>query len=426
MVIVDSPVAASYDDLQSLPALFEAVSNGTVPERGSSWQALRALFQATEVGLVNLGELAAAAVNRLRAGDEPGATRCLEWMVGFGRVWNELAWLVQDFSPLGQEDGPHVLAVVSSPSWRHLVNVERELAQELKPLAESPSAVQWKRHVLRYAMLQRASLEYSCVDGAPSGYEDFVRPEAVREAVRERQLPGETVFMQFRAAHQMPELLIQVVNDHLERAVDALGHAQEQEAVPLLRRADRLLDAVVRMTDLLVDQMTTEEYHGIRVALGLTSGSHSVGLHFELMRDLYPALARKSQDGSREIQHLTRTIGLHIDRWRLGHINLPRTNLGGAETGTRSLTGSPDALQTVARMREAGRSRDPYAQTERPFRATDWTSEAPPLAEIERRLLGDVARHTQERFRDVQDRTGRYSGSPGFSAPPKRCPNRPN
>jgi hypothetical protein len=77
-------------------------------------------------------------------------------------------------------------------------------------------------------------------------------------------------------------------------------------------------------------------------------------------------------------------------------------------------------------MREAGRSRDPYAQTERPFRATDWTSEAPPLAEIERRLLGDVARHTQERFRDVQDRTGRYSGSPGFSAPPKRCPNRPN
>ncbi|MEU6355388.1 hypothetical protein ABZ896_39775 [Streptomyces sp. NPDC047072] len=375
---------------------------------------------------MNLGELAAAAVNRLRAEDEAGAARCLEWMAGFGRVWNELAWLVRDFSPLDEEDGAHTLAVVDSPSWRHLVNVERELAQELKPLVDSAQAVQWKRHVLRYVMLQRASLEYSCVGGAPRGYDDFVQPEAVRAAVRERQLPGDTVFMQFRAAHQMPELLVQVVNDHLERAVDSMGDEEERRAVPLLRRADRLLDAVVRMTDLLVDQMTTEEYHEIRVALGLTSGSHSAGLHFELMRDLYPALARKSQGGSHEIQRLTRTIGLHIDRWRLGHMNLPRTNLGGADTGTRSLTGATDALQTVARMREAGRSRDPYSQADRPFRATDWTSDTPPLSEIEGRLLADVAQHTQERFRDVQDRTGRYAESPGFSAPPKRCPNRPN
>ncbi|GGY02182.1 hypothetical protein [Streptomyces minutiscleroticus] len=420
---VEPEVAVSYDELQSLPALFRAGSGGPGP--GTRWQALRALLQATEVALLNLEELAAEATVRLRQGRGAEAVRSLEWMVGFGRAWSELAWLVRDLAPVDEDGGGHLLAVTASPSWHRLTLAEKELALELKPLADHPEPCEWKRRLLRYVMLQRIGVEYTCVGGAPSAYEDFVRPDAIREAVREKRLPGENLFTPFRAAHQMPELLARAANDHIGRAVEEIEGGRADRALPLLGRADRLLDAVVRLTDLLVDRLTTDEYHAIRKALGRTSGSHSVGLHYDLMRDLYPALARASQHRDEEIGLLARTIGLHIDRWRLAHVDLPRTNLGGAGTGTRSLTGSPDALRTVARMRETGRERDPYAHTGRTFCATDWDSDVPPLAEIERRLLGGIAGHTQERFQDVQERTGRYAGPSGFAPPPKRCPARP-
>ncbi|MFF7332767.1 hypothetical protein [Streptomyces sp. NPDC008150] len=423
---MESPVAASYDDLQSLPTLFKAATSDPAPARGSVWQAQRALFQAMEIGLVNLEELADEATARLRDGRPRAAERSIGWMVGFGQLWAELAWLVREVAPLDDTPGGHALAVADSPSWRRLAHAERELARELKPLADGPGDFAWKRDVLRYAMLQRVALEHACVGGAPYGYREFVRPDAVAAAVHEKRLPGETVFLQFRAAHQMPELLVRVVNDHLERAVDEIKRGHSDVAADLLARAEPLLEVTARMTDLLVDRMNTAEYHEIREALGLTSGSHSVGLHFDLMRDLYPALAHASAGQPDAVRRAARSIGLHIDRWRLGHVNLPRTNLGGAGAGTRSLTGSPDALRTVAKMREAGRARDPYANDGRPFRATEWESDVPPLAEVERRLLGEIAQQTQERFQDVQARTGRYADPSEFTPPPKRCPARPS
>lgn len=423
---MESPVAASYDDLQSLPALFRAATSDPVPGRGSVWQAQRALFQAMEIGLANLEELADEATARLRSGRPHAAERSIGWMVGFGHLWSELAWLVRELAPLDPDAGGHALAVADSPSWRRLAVAERELARELKPLADGPDEAAWKRDVLRYAMLQRVALEHACVEGAPFAYREFVRPDAVREAVHERRLPGETVFLQFRAAHQMPELLVRVANDHIELAVHEIKEGNSDAAAVLLGRAERLVEITARTTGLLVDRMDTAEYHEIREALGLTSGSHSAGLHFNLMRDLYPALAHASAGQPDTVRRPVRGIGLHIDRWRLGHVNLPRTNLGGAGAGTKSLTGSPDALRTVAKMREAGRARDPYANGARPFRATEWESGVPPLAEVERRLLAEIGRRTQDRFPDVQERTGRYADPSEFTPPPKRCPARPS
>jgi hypothetical protein len=409
---VQPPVAASYAELQSLPRLFAAVRQEPKPKPGTEWQAVRALFQAIEVTLVNLEILALKATSRLADGDEEGATRALEWMVCFGRAWEDLAWRIGDVGPLEPPQG-HRIEVMQSLNWRALTGAEKSLVRELKVRADEPGPHAWGTPMLRYVMLQRVAMEYSAIDGAPHGYAEFVRPEGTRAAVLERTLPGDTVFMQFRAAHQLPELLVDVVNDHLELAIN-------RPETGILHRAERLMDGVVGLTEILVPRLRTEEYHDIREALGLTSGSHSVGLHFHLMRDLYPSLAKATKDAPNEVRLLIRSLGRHIDRWRLEHINLPRTNLGGAGTGTRSLTGSPDALQTVAKMREAGRARDPFSPQDRPFRATAWESDLPPLAEVERRLLTEIAQETQNRFTDVQDRTGRYADPPGFAAPPSR------
>src|SRR5690606_31507689 len=48
-----------------------------------------------------------------------------------------------------------------------------------------------------------------------------------------------------------------------------------------------------------------------------------------------------------------------IFQWRDEHLHLPRNNLGGG--ATKSLTGSPDAVTAVRRMRDAARTSDPMA-----------------------------------------------------------------
>ena len=104
------------------------------------------------------------------------------------------------------------------------------------------------------------------------------------------------------------------------------------------------------------------------------------------MRDLYPALARrifKDYDSSHEadaiLYGLIRSIGVHLDRWRLAHVALPRNNLGGAGTNTRSLAGASDSLTTVTGMRVRARTNDPLRPVGDSSPATDWSSDAFPM-----------------------------------------------
>jgi hypothetical protein len=428
--------ATSYAELQSLPALMSVVKSPSAPPPGSNLQAVRALLQAIEVGLVNLQFLAQRAAIDASAGNVAALSDRIDWMNGIGKAWSDLAWRAQEVSPIAPARGSALVSIADSPNLRRLQQAERLLADALTPLvnevvtghhagtlADFPS-----RTLLRYIMFERIGIDYSVVPLA-SSYVDFVQPEAIRSAVLERTVPGDTVFMQFRAAHQMPEILVDAANDHIEAALGCIGDHSYLEAAALLQRVDRLLDAVVLLADILVDHLDTDHYHEIREHLGVTSGSHSVGLHFHLMRDLLPALAAAvekvvddpkagSSAGIAELRIYARSIAKHVDRWRLSHMNLPRTNLGGAGTGTRSLTGSSDALQTVARLRERAPGR---TGNETLFKATDWTTLIVPLSTIEQRLLRNIASRTKERFPDVQSRSGRFADPPDFRPPPSRA-----
>ena len=57
-----------------------------------------------------------------------------------------------------------------------------------------------------------------------------------------------------------------------------------------LRCANILATGMTAAMPVIVDNLVTADYHEIRENLGLTSGSHSVGLHFHLFRDLYQQL----------------------------------------------------------------------------------------------------------------------------------------
>jgi hypothetical protein len=428
------PIARTYAELQSLPRLLDATRMSPKPEPGSADQAVRALFQAIEVTVVNLEHLAWQAGAQARSSSVADVVSTLDWMVSFGRCWVDLAWRIGDVCAAAGPAGAEPAALRSSPNWSLLCLAENDYARALDPLVRrvekgehDPQLADLSRLLIRYMMQERVGLEYACSPNPYPEYADLVHPITIRAAVLEYELPAGTVLMQFRAAHQMPEILVEAANDHLQAAIEHIAGGRFASSLSILRRADRLLDATVALTDLLVDRLTMDAYHEIRAGLGLTSGSHSVGLHFHLMRDLAPALQAVIDDklGSAAetetmavVQELVRSIIRHVDRWRLAHINLPRMNLGAAAAGTRSLTGSPDAIGTVTRMREQAHAvRQPDGPSAR-FRATDWQGATDlAMADIERRLLAVTAKRTQERFGDVQNRSGYFAGSPDFRPP---------
>ena len=188
------------------------------------------------------------------------------------------------------------------------------------------------------------------------------------------------------------------------------------------------MDAIVKVAGVLVDNLKIDEYHTIRENLGLTSGSHSIALHYHLMRDLYPQLWRAADRGLAStagplvqiVCDQVRTIGNYLDRWRLIHLGLPRNNLGGFGTGTRSLTGAPDAVSLVSRMRERGRELKSSGPSHQAIHATDWDADSLALAPIERLLLEAVARRTKQAIPDVQNRSGYFAQTSSFKAPEER------
>jgi hypothetical protein len=239
----------------------------------------------------------------------------------------------------------------------------------------------------------------------------------------------DTVFMEFRTAHQIPEILVDSVNDHIERSLAFIDKGEILSALPVLTRAQVLLDCSIRTLDLLTENLRQDEYHAIRKYLGLTSGSHSVGLAYHLMRDLYPALAHQLAGrpphnvDEREwdlLRESGRSIGLRLDRWRLAHLNLPRSSLGETTTGTRSLVGSRDALQTVSKLREHSRRMDPLLQQDPQVHTTNWGWGSYPLVNLENLILAEIAYVTHTRFSDVQERQGRFEGPPRFRPPSRR------
>jgi hypothetical protein len=227
-----------------------------------------------------------------------------------------------------------------------------------------------------------------------------------------------------------------------------------------LARASVLSDGIMASVPPMVDSLSTADYHQIRENLGLTSGSHSVTLRYHLFTNLYEELwealgahltgrapgeaepdavihaveasdAVAARDGQAQLLQLIvgqcLALRAFVLQWRDQHLHLPRNNLGGSYT--RSLTGSPDAVKAVERMRDTARHRDPLqplaqargvdgeADPERGGRLASYLHSE---ASLDSAILEATGRATQQRFRDVQERLGYFATRSQFTPPPKR------
>ena len=289
-------------------------------------------------------------------------------------------------------------------------------------------------------------------------YEDFTSAQVIRRAVNEPALRGDTYFMQFRGLHQIPETLGAEINDRLADAIADVRAGRLRHAIEQLGSARALAEVVDACLPPIVDSLATSDYHNIRENLGLTSGSHSICLRYELFTHLYqelwatiaPTLRTSSDEPSEQVELLgmlnavargrfddpylgdvhallVHCIALRsfIFNWRAQHLHLPRNNLGGEET--KSLTGSRDAVKTVENLRNAALDKDPVLRIARewglgPHRGAQPAVTAYIRSEeaLDSHLLRATGLLTQGTFTDVQDRTGYFAQRSSFAPPRPR------
>jgi hypothetical protein len=472
-------IADSYDDLQGLPVLRAARQRAPVPR--ATWDsAMRALLQSTEIALLNLSDLlgrSADDVHHLRF--EAAATK-LTWARGFHRILVRLSLCP---SRLGIAPPPQgsvtYLHLADSPALQGYVGaLEHFDAEVLEKVMEgrlaaerviaddslgSPTYV--LLHLARICSHESTIWEEGLAEVPVSvsrTYCDFVAAAILREAVQHPALRGDTFFMQFRGLHQIPETIGEEMNDRIETAIVDLRGGYTRQAIEHLGSARALAEVVDACLPPMVDSLATSDYHRIRENLGLTSGSHSICLRYDLFTHLYQQLweavvqrvtgrtldtcdedelHRALHDCARDRFHddtageahalLGHFLALRafIFNWRAQHLHLPRNNLGGE--GTRSLTGSHDAVRAVQQMRDTALAHDPAGRTAQrwcggasadvPRPVTAYLS-SPRALDVY--LLGATGHLTQHSFTDVQERTGYFAQRSGFVRPRARLAER--
>lgn len=470
-------IAESYHDLQGLGVLAAARAAYPLP-KASAASTLRAVFQAVEIGLLNLADVMRRAADDIEGGRPDAAVVKLFWARGFHRLLTRLGMIPQQLGLMSECDGPSgVLRIRESPAFVEYLAALRRfdagvLAQQEAGTLHLDEAIADRTldsvqfnlvHLARICnhestVWERSLAEVHVPAPVPS-YETFVVASGMRDAVYDRVLTGDSFFTQFRGLHQIPETLGEEVNDRLEEAIRDLRGEHLPQAIEELSRINVISEGILAALPPIADNLSTSDYHQIRENLGLTSGSHSVCLRFHMFTHLYEqlweelkALASRTRepaagadiDGIREADRqrdndqrawLLHTLSdqclrlrAFIGQWRDEHLNLPRNNLGGDYT--KSLTGSPDAVQAVKHMRDSARGRDPMAPLARarhlvsvdPDAANDGelTRYLDSTASLDSRLLSVTGRITQRRFEDVQQRLGFFANRCPFSPPPRR------
>lgn len=471
-------IAESYYDLQGLRVLDAAREAHPVPA-ASPESTLRAVFQAIEIALLNLSDVVSRAARDVAQDSLNYATVKMFWARGLHRVMVRLSMMPGQLALIDHDAAKElVLHINESPAFQEYVEVLKEFDRCVLcqvdsgalDIASTLADRSLEDAQCNFLNLVRISNHESTIwennlaavraPSESSSYSEFVLSNSMRDAVYDRILKGDTFFTQFRGLHQIPETLGHEVADRLEESIRSIRTGQLQMAAEHLRCVNILMEGVLASVPPMADSLATSDYHQIRENLGLTSGSHSITLRYHISLHLYEQLweelvaylagqpvsdgsegvalqaarhaeQRRFQDPQAWLVHLLidnclqlRTL---VFQWREQHLHMPRNNLGGEST--RSLTGSPDAVEAVKRMRNAARTKDPMLPLARLRGVEDGysSSSAQPLSHylesrssLDSRLLATTGSITQRRFKNVQERLEYFAQRSDFVPPPRR------
>ncbi len=470
-------IAEQYSHLQALHVL-EAIKEMHPLPKASYESSIRAIFQATEVALLNVADLVSRATVDVRSRQFGAAMVRMSWVRGFHHVMVRVSMMPSQLGGMLNTTGmSSELRIMASPAFQMYFESLRHFDSEMLGCiasGELPIESLLSEHTLDNSLLHLLHLTRICnhettiwennlstvvIPLLVSSYEEFVIPQGIREAVYDTKLEGDTYYTQFRGLHQIPEILCAEINNHIESSIQQIRAKFLQDAYEHLSYANILSEGILASLAPLTDNLTTSDYHKIRENLGLTSGSHSVNIHYHLFRDLYSQLwdelakyllegqeqlhsepdilkalrqvdLKRFEDHSAFLAHLLANELLKLRtftyEWRNGHLHLPRNNVGGSYT--KSLTGSPDAVETVKKMRDIALTKDPMQPLvdARDLAGVSGNVTNTPLtfyfgtqASLDKEVLEKTGDITKERFKHVQERTGIFAKKSPFVPPPK-------
>ncbi|MBJ7311122.1 hypothetical protein ACFOLJ_20640 [Rugamonas sp. CCM 8940] len=274
-------------------------------------------------------------------------------------------------------------------------------------------------------------------------YQRIIQNEEVREAVTCVDLNDPTCLMQFRAYHQISEVLVGLVNEVASDVIVALL-ADDEEVFAYQARSlglcSKLLQVVTDNIRPIVRTLSPKAYFAIRPALGITSGSHSHNLRKGLFLTIYPSLAKAlrlqlaemdealaaddgriqqiavallRQSGDPRAEILRHVVYMHqyVRTWRDEHIQFVKTQIGVSPadvTPTASISGAENAAVTANGFRQAHKN-DPIAPL---YEALLGKPPVPPLPIVHKGGFDEHMAHftavaVQEMYADVQARAQR-------------------
>lgn len=454
-------VLSNYELLHGTPYL-----DATAAHRMGSAHAdaIVALWRAAEICWLNLDVLAQRSIADLDAHEFGQAAVKMQWINHFQTTLYDLSQRLvlldqgsQDGAALSCQQSSAQLA--QSVSMSRLHSYLRERCPEnlddfsTKDLDDPGRFLFFHAFVNEtYTNIWRAGFDAVRVPGlvtdegesAAALYERVVQPSVIADAVHSVDLKEVTYLMQFRAYHQISEVLVKLVNEWLCHAIEALLQPESAPSVDLvdtLRLCNELLALVVGNIRPIVRTLSPKAYFEIRPALGTTSGSHSHNLRRGLFQTVYPLLAKslrlrlsgfderqsaddegvyqqaravlttRPQQLEAEVVHQSVRIFQHVRTWRDEHMQFVKTQIGVSHsdaTPTASISGAENAAQTADRFRSV-HAKDPMAPI---YKAVTGRPPAPPFAllaegSFDAYMANRTAEAVQFMYADVQARAHR-------------------
>lgn len=398
-------VLAGYTDLHALDRLEEA-NAGIDLSHNHKAANIRAVLQAAEIGLLNIQDLNTRIVKDIASGNLGDAEEKYRWVSSLSQTLHSLSLLSAKLPVTGKGCQTSLMHSPSAgPTLESLKSVHRSIkgaglmecdAISTHDIHESGRNLSHHAFVdTTYTDLWMNSLKELHIPGleplngeAPQDfYRRFVGTEPLKYAVNELDQKGDNFLRQFRAYHQMSEVLVHQANhliaDSIRIVLDPNGNLlQAQEN---MNTALDILEVMNQNVVPILRNLSVNKYQDIRGSLGITSGSHSPNIKHGLFQPLYELLTEAVKLRVMELQpykeeslkekmvaimddptrnHHTHEqytllkqaheLHLALRTWRDLHMQFVKTQIGlspSDATPTASISGSPSAIKAAHGMR---------------------------------------------------------------------------
>jgi tryptophan 2,3-dioxygenase len=399
-------VLASYADLHGLDRIDEAKQGMDLSDNPKAAN-VRSVLQTCEIALLNIRDLSNRIVTDINAENIGDAEEKYRWVSAFQKTLQSLGMLESSLPVAGKCTE---ISVTDSPSCgtalEDIESIHKALAgagfvdanhishhnlhdsgRNLTHQAFVDTAYTdiWMQS-LRTVHIPNVQLEAG--EDSRAFYARFVGTEALNLAVNELDQTGDNFLRQFRAYHQMSEILVGQVNRLVAQSIHTIlsPEGNLMEASETMRIALQMIDIVNQNVEPILRNLSVNKYQDIRGSLGITSGSHSSNIKKGLFSPLYELFTEAvkfrvmdsqpfTEEGLKcQIEQiaenptknhethdyyvlLTQANALHLSlkTWRDLHMQFVKTQIGLAPEGrppTASISGAPNAVKSAHTMRQ--------------------------------------------------------------------------